>query len=136
MENLIEGSIHPKNGLIEKLSKHSVAETLNRLEKLIKAKGLRIFARIDHAGAAKSVGLEMLPTEVLIFGDPATGTPLMHRYPLLAIDLPLKVLVWENTNGQVHLAYNSPLYLQKRFSIEETPFQGIDSLIEMAAEQT
>lgn len=134
MENLTENSIHPKSGLIEKASVSSVAETLDKLKTLVESKGMKVFARINHAAEASAVGLEMRPTEVLIFGDSKTGTPLMNRFPLLAIDLPLKALAWEDENGQVWLAYNSPLYLQKRYSLEETPFQAMSGLIEKAAE--
>ena len=133
MKNSIKDSIYLRSGLIEKESKNSVAETLDKLEKLIEPKGMKVFARINHAKEANLIGLEMRPTEVLIFGDPKTGTSLMNKYPLLAIDLPLKVLCWEDENGQVWLAYNNPLYLQKRFSLDETPFQTLGRLIETAA---
>ena len=132
MKNSIDDSIYLRSGLIEKESKSSVAETLDKLAMLVESKGMKVFARINHAVEARLVGLEMRPTEVLIFGDPKTGTPLMNKYPLLAIDLPLKILCWEDENGQVRLAYNNPLYLQKRFSMEEAPFQTLDKLIEMA----
>lgn len=135
MRNSTNEQIHQKSGLLEISSENSVAETLDRLEKLIASKGMRVFARINHAALARAVGLEMRPTEVLIFGDPKTGTPLMNRYPLLAIDLPLKVLAWEDEDARVRLAYNSPLFLQKRYSLEETPFQALSNLIEQAAEK-
>ena len=134
MENLTEDSIHPKSGVIEKKSVSSVAETLDKLETLVESKGMKIFARINHAAEASAVGLEMRPTEVLIFGDPKTGTPLMNSCPLLAIDLPLKALSWEDENGQVWLAYNSPVYLQKRHGLAETPFQAIGGLIDEVVE--
>ena len=123
-----------KNGVIEKASKYSVTETVNRLENLVKSKEMTVFARIDQAASAKVVGLEMRPTELLIFGDPKTGTALMNEYPLFAIDLPLKALCWEDENGQVWLAYNSPIYLQKRHGLKETPFQAIGALIDDAIE--
>jgi uncharacterized protein (DUF302 family) len=131
-EKAMEHQITPKNGVIEKASNRSVAETIDRLEAVVKSKGMIVFSRISHAAAAKSVGLEMRPTELLIFGDPRVGTALMKSYPLLAIDLPLKALSWEDKNGQVWLAYNSPAYVQKRYGLEETPFQGIGSLIDEA----
>jgi uncharacterized protein (DUF302 family) len=134
MDNSMNEEINPKSGLIEIASKSPVAETLDKLEKIIASKGMRVFARINHAAAALAVGLEMRPTEVLIFGNPKVGTPLMNRYPLLAIDLPLKALAWEDEDGRVWLAYNSPLYLQRRYSLEETPFQALGNLIEKAAE--
>ena len=124
----------PKNGVIETVSKYKVGETIDRLETLIKSKGMTSFARINQAEAAKAVGLEMRPTELLIFGDPRAGTVLMNEYPSLAIDLPLKALAWEDGNGQVWLAYNSPMYLQKRHALVETPFEAIGSLINQAIE--
>ena len=128
----MEHQILPKNGVIEVASKRSVAETIDRLEAVLKSKGMIVFARINHAAAAKSVGLEMRPTELLIFGDPRAGTVLMNECPLLAIDLPLKALALEDEKAQVWLAYNSPVYLQKRHGLEETPFQGIGNLIDEA----
>jgi uncharacterized protein (DUF302 family) len=122
--------ILPKNGIIKMLSSYSVAETIDRLEILVKSKGMKVFARINQAAEAFAVGLEMRPTELSIFGDPRSGTVLMNEFPLLAIDLPLKALAWEDENGQVWLAYNSPLYLQKRHGLEEIPFQAIGNLIE------
>lgn len=128
----MEHSNLPENGVVEKTSKHSVGETIDRLEAIVKAKGMIVFARIDQQAAAKSVNLEMRPTELLIFGDPRAGTVLMNEYPSLAIDLPLKALASEDAGGQVRLAYNSPVYLQKRHGLEETPFQAIGGLIEQA----
>jgi uncharacterized protein (DUF302 family) len=128
----MEHQISLRNGVIEMMSSYSVAETIDRLEMLVKSKGMSIFARINQAAAALAVGLELRPTELLIFGDPRSGTVLMNEYPLLAIDLPLKALAWEDENGQVWLAYNSPLYLQKRHALKETPFQTIGGLMEMA----
>ena len=124
--------ILPKNGVIEKASKYSVNDTIDKLETLVKAKGMTVFARIDQAAQALAVELEMRPTELLIFGDPRAGTVLMKSFPLLAIDLPLKALAWEDENGQVRLAYNSPAYLQKRFGLEETPFRAVGDLIDGA----
>ncbi|HEX8638699.1 MAG TPA: DUF302 domain-containing protein [Pyrinomonadaceae bacterium] len=129
-EKAMEHQITPKNGVIEVASKRAVAETIDRLEQIVKSKGMTVFARINHAAAAKSVGLEMRPTELLIFGDPRVGTALMKSCPQLAIDLPLKALSWEDENGRVWLAYNSPVYLQKRYGLEETPFQAIGNLID------
>jgi uncharacterized protein (DUF302 family) len=133
-EKLMEHQILPKNGVIEKASERSVAETIDRLETIVKSKGMTVFARINQQAAAKSVELEMRPTELLIFGDPHAGTVLMKICPQLAIDLPLKALSWEDENGQVWLAYNSPVYLQKRHALEETPFLAIVGLIDKAIE--
>ena len=127
-------STEPENGVIEKTSKYSVGETVDRLEALFKSKGMMIFDRIDQTAAAKTVGLEMRPTWLLIFGDPRAGTVLMNEYPSLAIDLPLKALVWEDDNAKVRIAYNSPKYLQKRHQLKETPFQAISNFIEQAIE--
>jgi uncharacterized protein (DUF302 family) len=109
----------PDNGMVHLSSSHSVAETLARLEALLKARGLAIFARIDHSGEAAKVGLEMRPTQVLIFGSPKAGTPLMIASPTVAIDLPIKALVWEDADGRVWLSYNSPEYLRQRHGFPE-----------------
>jgi uncharacterized protein (DUF302 family) len=101
-------------GFISKLSPHSVPETIQRLSALLKSKGVAIFALIDHSGEAEKAGLRMRPTQLLIFGNPKGGTPLMLAAPSTAIDLPLKALVWEDADGKVWLSYNSPDYLQQR----------------------
>jgi uncharacterized protein (DUF302 family) len=109
----------PDNGMTHLKSAHSVAETLSRLEQLLGAMKLTIFARVDHSGEAAKVGLTMRPTQLIIFGNPRGGTPPMVASPTLAIDLPLKALVWEDADGQVWLSYNSPEYLQKRHDVPE-----------------
>ena len=101
-------------GFISKLSPHSVPETIQRLSALLKSKGVAIFALIDHSGEAEKAGLKMRPTQLLIFGNPKGGTPLMLAAPSTAIDLPLKALVWEDADGKVWLSYNSPDYLLQR----------------------
>ena len=121
-------------GIIGLPSNHSVAETADRLEALLKSKGIKIFARIDQAAEAKAVGLEMRPTVLLIFGDPKAGTPLMNRYPSLAMDLPLKALVWESADGKVWLSYNSPEFLQKRHSLDSPPFGALAKLLDAATQ--
>ena len=101
-------------GLITKPSRYSVNETIARFEAAVKSKaaaGLKVFSRIDHAAAAKEAGLEMRPRTVIVFGNPRQGTPAMIKTPLLAIDLPMKVLVWEDDKGSVWLSYNSANYL-------------------------
>jgi uncharacterized protein (DUF302 family) len=105
------------HGLIRIASPYSVPETLQRLETLLQSKGLKIFARIDHSGEAAQVGLEMHPTQVLLFGSPKGGTPVMLAAPSVAIDLPLKALVAEDDQGKVWITYNDPEYLQKRHGI-------------------
>ena len=103
-----------ERGIVDIPSSYSVPETLARVEALLKEKGLTIFARVDHSGEAEKVGLKMRPTQLLIFGSPNAGTPLMVAAPRLAIDLPLKALIWEDGQGKVWLSYNSPEYLQQR----------------------
>jgi len=106
-------------GFISKLSPHSVPETIQRLSALLKSKGVAIFALIDHRGEAEKAGLKMRPTQLLIFGNPKGGTPLMLAAPSTAIDLPLKALVWEDADGKVWLSYNSPDYLLQRHGSEQ-----------------
>lgn len=107
----------PGNGMVHLHSSYAVSETLQRLESVLQSHGLTVFARIDHSGEAEKVGLKMLPTKLIVFGSPKAGTPLMVASPTLAIDLPLKVLVWEDAGGQVWLSYNSPEFLQQRHNI-------------------
>ena len=113
------------NGLIHLNSPHTVLETLARLETIVQARGLTILARIDHSGDAAKAGLTMQPTKLLIFGNAKAGTPLMVAAPSLAIDLPLKALVWEDDQGKVWLSYNSPDYLKKRHAVPENLMQSI-----------
>ena len=114
----------PDNGMIHLRSPHSVPETLKRLEAVLRAKNLTIFARVDHSGEAEKAGLSMRPTQLIIFGSPKSGTPLMVASPTLAIDLPLKALVWEDADGKVWLSYNSPGYLKQRHDIAERDRSG------------
>jgi len=93
---------------VRKQSPHSVGETIDRLEAVVKEKGLAVFARIDHAAGAKKAGLELRPTELIIFGSPKVGTPLMQAKQTMGLDLPLKVLAWQDEGGQVWLAYEAP----------------------------
>jgi len=94
--------------LVRKQSPHSVGETVDRLAAAVKAKGLTVFARIDHAAGAKKVDMELRPTELIIFGSPKVGTPLMQAKQTMGLDLPLKVLAWQDEGGQVWLAYQAP----------------------------
>ncbi len=103
-----------ENGLVQVASRYSVEETMRRLQTAFSAKGLQIFAVVDHSGEAEKVGLKMRPTKVVIFGSPKSGTPLMVDAPSLSIDLPLKALVAEGADGKVSVTYNSPEYLQER----------------------
>lgn len=121
-------------GIIDVSCKQSVAETANRLEALLKSKGMKVFARIDQAAEAKAAGLTMPPMELLIFGNPAAGTPLMVKYPSLAMDLPLKALVWEAADGKVWLSYNSPEFLQQRHGLDAPPFAPVGNLLQAATQ--
>ncbi|MGI9320610.1 MAG: DUF302 domain-containing protein [Thiogranum sp.] len=107
------------NGLITAKSPYAVDETLDRFEAAVTNKGMTIFARIDHAKGAAKVGKELQPTVVLIFGNPTIGTLLMQSTQTAAIDLPLKLLAWEDDGGQVWIAYNDPDYLVKRHAITD-----------------
>ena len=117
MAVLISSAALAHSGLIVKPSVHGVTETLDRLEAVLKKKGVTVFARVDHAAGAKKAGLPLAPTRVLIFGNPKLGTPLMQSNRAIGIDLPLKVLAWKDENGKVWLAYNDPAYLAKRHAI-------------------
>jgi uncharacterized protein (DUF302 family) len=101
-------------GIITTLSPYSVKETLDRLQILLEHKGIRIFARIDQQAEARTAGLALTPLELLIFGNPKAGTPVMAAVPLAGLDLPLKALAWEDKEGKVWLSYNDPAYLQQR----------------------
>ena len=107
------------NGIVSKPSKHSVDETVAKLQAILQAKGVAVFALIDHSGEAEKVGMHMRPTKLLIFGNPKGGTPLMLAAPSIAIDLPLKILVWEDDQGKVWVSYNSPEYLAERHGLPE-----------------
>jgi uncharacterized protein (DUF302 family) len=120
-------------GIIDLACQHGVVETASRLESLLQAKGIKIFSRIDQAAEAKAAGLTMRPMVLLIFGDPKAGTPLMNRYPSLAMDLPLKALVWEAADGKVWLSYNSPEFLRQRHGLDARPFEAIGNLFKIAA---
>lgn len=102
------------DGLITLKSPHSVKETIDRLEAAAKGKGLNIFVRVDHAAGAKKIGKELRPTELLVFGNPQGGTPLMECAQSIGIELPLKALAWQDASGQVWLGYNTPQYIVKR----------------------
>ncbi len=103
-----------ENGLTTVPSAHGVKDTIDRLESEVKVKGMAVFARIDHAAGAKEVGLSLRPTELLIFGNAKAGTPLMQANQTIGIDLPLKVLAWEDAKGKVWLSYNEPAWLAGR----------------------
>jgi uncharacterized protein (DUF302 family) len=102
------------NGVVSMPSAHGVDETVEKLQAMLQAKGVTLFAVIDHGGEAEKAGLKMPPTKVLIFGNPKGGTPLMLASPSVAIDLPLKILVAADAEGKVTISYNAPEYLQER----------------------
>src|SRR4051794_29084394 len=108
------------NGIVNELSNHSVDDTFERLKAMLQASGAVLFGLVDHSGEAEKVGLEMKPAKLLIFGNPKAGTPLMLASPSTAINLPLKMLVWEDTSKKVWISYNSPEYLQKRHGFQKT----------------
>jgi uncharacterized protein (DUF302 family) len=127
---------HEGNGVVSVRSQHSFAETMLRLERMVAAKELKIFAVIDHSGEADAVGLRMPSTKLVIFGSPTMGTPVMLAAPSSALDLPLKVLLAEDPGGQTWISYNSPAYLTKRHSISDelTPnISGIEPLVNAVA---
>jgi uncharacterized protein (DUF302 family) len=107
----------PDNGIISKPSNHSVDQTVEKLKNILQAKGVTLFALVDHSGEAEKAGMKMRPTKLLIFGSPKAGTPLMLASPSSAIDLPLKILIWEDAQEKVWVTYNSPTYLQKRHNL-------------------
>jgi len=113
----------------------SVTEVTDRLEALLKAKSMKIFARIDQAAEARAAGLTMRPMVLLLFGNPKAGTPLMIQHPSIAIDLPLKVLVWESADGKTLLSYNSPEFLQQRHGLDAPPFEPVVGLLQLASRQ-
>jgi uncharacterized protein (DUF302 family) len=116
---------HSDRGIIDERSHHSVEQTVERLTALLQAKGATLFALVDHSGEAAKVGMKMPPTKLLIFGNPKAGTPLMLAAPSVAIDLPLKILVWEDAQGRVWLSYNSPEYLQTRHGVPQALLPNI-----------
>jgi uncharacterized protein (DUF302 family) len=122
-------------GLTKRPSPYPVAETLERLEALLNEKGVKVFARIDHAAEAKAVGLALRPMQLLIFGNPKAGTPLMQAAPRIGLDLPVKVLAWQDDEGQTHVTWNSADYLATRHGLEASqakPLAAIAGLIETA----
>jgi len=120
--------MNANNGIISQLSPYSVTETIDRLTAILQAKSITIFARIDQQAEAEEVGLSLRPMQLLLFGNPKAGTPLMIAEPTIALDLPLKVLAWESADGKVWLSYNDPHYLQQRFSLSNELLKNIASV--------
>jgi uncharacterized protein (DUF302 family) len=122
-----------ENGLITITSNHSVKETLDRLEASLRGNGVTVFARIDHAAAAASVDMTLPPTELIIFGQPQAGTPLMQAQQSIGIDLPLKMLAWQDGNGKNWLAYNDIAWLAKRHGLGEDLAPAISGIAKALA---
>lgn len=121
-------------GLVSRRSAYSVDETVERLKNLLKAKGVKLFALIDHSGEAEKAGMHMPATKLLIFGNPAAGTPLMLAAPGVAIDLPLKILVWDDGQGGTWLSWNSAEYLRQRHGVPEELAQVLRAAEMLAAQ--
>lgn len=122
-----------QNGIVDIASHHSVDETVDRLKGILQSQGITLFALVDHSGEAAKVGMKMRPTKLLIFGNPQAGTPLMLAAPSMAIDLPLKILVWEDAQGKAWLSYNSPEYLKERHGLPESLLPNIAIVGTLAA---
>lgn len=117
--------MNTSNGIVSQLSPYSVAATINRLTAILQAKDITIFARIDQQAEAEKVGLSLRPTQLLLFGSPKAGTPLMVAEPTIGLDLPLKALAWQAADGEIWLSYNEPAYLQQRFSLSDELLKNI-----------
>jgi len=125
------------NGILSRRGNHSVELTTDKIVEILQAKGVKLFALVDHSGEAEKAGLAMRPTKLLIFGSPKAGTPLMIASPGVAIDLPLKILVWEDAGGKTWLSYNSAAYLQARHQLPQDLIQNIavvETLVNLAAD--
>jgi uncharacterized protein (DUF302 family) len=120
-------------GLVHIATTHSVEDALEKLQAILKTKGVPVFALIDHSGEAAKVGMEMRPTKLLIFGNPKGGTPLMLAAPTIAIDLPLKILIWQDNQGKNWVTYNTPEYLAERHQLPPHLTQNIGFLATLAA---
>jgi len=126
-----------ENGIVMIPSHHSVDGTVEKLEGILQARGVKLFALVDHSGEAEKAGVQMRPTKLLIFGNPKAGTPLMIASPSTAIDLPMKLLVWEDAEGKAWISYNAPEYLQSRHHLPQELLQNIavvEALATTAAE--
>jgi uncharacterized protein (DUF302 family) len=128
-----EAATMSDDGLVTLASQHSVKDTLDRLEADLKAKGVTVFARIDHAAGAASVGMPLRPTELLIFGSPKGGTPLMQATQTIGIDLPVKILGWQDADGKVWITYNDPIWLARRHGLGSSTQANVDALANLLA---
>jgi len=133
-ETTVSTNVQSSNGVITIDSRHSVDQTLHKLEQILEAKDIKLFALVDHSGEAQKAGMQMRPTKLLIFGNPKAGTPLMIASPTIAIDLPLKLLVWEDASGKTRISYNDPKYLKERHDVPQDLVQNIAAAGMLAAE--
>jgi uncharacterized protein (DUF302 family) len=122
-----------EEGIVKIPSHHSVDETVDKLKAILKSKGVTLFALVDHSGEAEKVGMKMPSTKLLIFGNPKGGTPLMLAAPSAALDLPLKILIAEDSEGKVWISYNSPEYLRERHGLPEILVANIGVVQPLAA---
>jgi uncharacterized protein (DUF302 family) len=122
-----------EEGIVKIPSHHSVDETVDKLKSILKSKGVTLFTVVDHSGEAEKVGMKMSPARLLIFGSPKAGTPLMLAAPSAAIDLPLKILVAEDTQGKAWISYNSPEYLKERHGLPDNLLPNIAVVQALAA---
>jgi uncharacterized protein (DUF302 family) len=120
-------------GIVNIPASNSVDKTVDKLKSILEAKNVALFALVDHSGEAEKVGMKMRPTKLLIFGSPKAGTPLMLAAPSVAIDLPLKILVWEDEEGKTWISYNSPDYLRTRHNLPQQLMQNIAVIETLAA---
>ncbi len=126
-----------RKGIVDVMSQHTVDQTVERLKAILAEKGVTLFALVDHSGEAEMAGMKMNPTKLAIFGSPRAGTPLMVARPSVAIDLPLKILVWQDNEGKVWVSYNAPEYLMERHGLPADLMRSIavvEGLAEKAAE--
>jgi len=119
---------------MSKSTTRTVDETVEKIKTLLQSKGIKLFAVIDHSGEAEAIGIKMPPTKLLIFGNPKGGTPLMLASPTVAIDLPLKLLVWQDARGDRWISYNSPQYLKDRHSLPDDLLKNIAVIEPLATE--
>src|SRR5208283_1046521 len=131
--SLVLEAVGKDEGIASIPSTHSVDQTVDKLQAILKSKGVAVFALVDHSGGAAKVGLKMPPAKVLIFGNPKAGTPLMLAAPLVALELPMKILIWEDSQGKVWLSYNTPAYLKERYSLPQELLPNIAVIETLAA---
>ncbi len=129
-------ALNKGEGIVSKRSNHTVDQTVERLQRILAQKGVALFALVDHSGEAAKVGMKMLPAKLLIFGNPKAGTPIMQSAPTIAIDLPLKILIWQDSEGIVWASYNSAEYLRQRHDVPSELLPNIKVVEMLAASAT